>query len=42
MGLDEAERERAPGVFRLLMGKKEAEGRRSWMEKEGHTIEADL
>src|SRR5260221_3319902 len=42
MRLDEREREAAQGVFRLLMGKKEAEGRRAWMEKEGHTIEADL
>jgi topoisomerase-4 subunit B len=42
MRLDDAEREKAQGVFKLLMGKKEAEGRRAWMEKEGHTIEADL
>ena len=42
MRLDERERESAEGVFKLLMGKKEAEGRRAWMEKEGHTIEADL
>jgi topoisomerase-4 subunit B len=40
--LDEAERERAQGVFKLLMGKTEASSRRAWMEKEGHTIEADL
>ena len=42
MRLAEGERESAHGVFKLLMGKKEAEGRRAWMEKEGHTIEADL
>ena len=42
MRLDARERETAPGVFKLLMGKKEAEGRRAWMEKEGHTVEADL
>jgi len=42
MRLDERERTAAQGVFKLLMGKKEAEGRRAWMEKEGHTIEADL
>jgi topoisomerase-4 subunit B len=42
MRLDDREREAAQGVFKLLMGKKEAEGRRAWMEKEGHTIEADL
>jgi topoisomerase-4 subunit B len=42
MRLDGREREVAQDVFKLLMGKKEAEGRRSWMEKEGHTIEADL
>ena len=42
MRLDDAERASGPDVFKLLMGKKEAEGRRQWMEKEGHTIEADL
>ena len=42
MRLDAAERETAHGVFKLLMGKKEVEGRRQWMEKEGHTIEADI
>jgi topoisomerase-4 subunit B len=42
MRLDDQELEVAQGVFKLLMGKKEAEGRRAWMEKEGHTIEADL
>jgi topoisomerase-4 subunit B len=42
MRLDDAERAAAEGVFKLLMGKKEAESRRAWMEKEGHTIEADL
>jgi topoisomerase IV subunit B len=42
MRLDEMEHERAPQVFKLLMGKTEAAGRRAWMEKEGNTIEADL
>jgi topoisomerase-4 subunit B len=42
MRLDAGGREAAHGVFRLLMGKTEAAGRRAWMEKEGHTIEADL
>jgi len=42
MRLDAAEYVAAPPVFKLLMGKTEAAGRRAWMEKEGHTIEADL
>ncbi|MFZ3322241.1 MAG: DNA topoisomerase IV subunit B [Usitatibacter sp.] len=42
MRLDDAEREVAQDTFRLLMGKSEAAGRRAWMEKDGHTIEADL
>ncbi len=42
MRLDPAEYEAAPPVFKLLMGKTEASSRRAWMEKEGHTIEADL
>ncbi len=42
MRLDASEHEVAPVVFKLLMGKTEAAGRRAWMEKEGHTIEADL
>src|SRR3954463_7049058 len=42
MRLDDQERETAQGVFKLLMGKKEAEGRRAWMEEKGHLIEADL
>jgi topoisomerase-4 subunit B len=42
MRLDDPERETAQGVFKLLMGKKEAEGRRAWMEEKGHLIEADL
>jgi topoisomerase IV subunit B len=42
MRLDESEREAAQTIFKLLMGKTEAAGRRAWMEKEGHTIEADL
>ncbi len=40
--LDDAEREVAQGVFRLLMAKGEAAGRRAWMEERGHLIEADL
>ena len=42
MRLDDAERTLAQETFKLLMGKTEAAGRRAWMEKEGHTIEADL
>ena len=42
MRLDDAERKVAEGVFKLLMGKTEAAGRRAWMEEKGHTIEADL
>ncbi len=42
MRLDPAEHAAAPPVFKLLMGKTEAAGRRAWMEQEGHTIEADL
>ena len=42
MRLDPAEYEAAPKVFKLLMGKTEAAGRRAWMEKEGHIIEADV
>jgi topoisomerase-4 subunit B len=42
MRLDDAERKVAEGVFKLLMGKAEAAGRRAWMEEKGHLIEADL
>ncbi len=42
MRLDEGARAAAHDVFKLLMGKSEAGSRRAWMEKEGHTIEADL
>ncbi len=42
MRLDARERELAQGVFRLLMAKGEAAGRRAWMEEKGHLIEADL
>jgi topoisomerase-4 subunit B len=42
MRLDDKEREVAQDVFKLLMAKGEAAGRRAWMEKEGHLIEADL
>ena len=39
---DDRERETAQGVFRLLMAKGEAGGRRAWMEEKGHLIEADI
>jgi topoisomerase-4 subunit B len=42
MRLDDSERPAAFDTFKLLMGKTEAASRRAWMEKEGHTIEADL
>jgi topoisomerase-4 subunit B len=42
MRLGDAERETAQGVFKLLMAKGEAAGRRAWMEEKGHLIEADL
>ena len=42
LALDDREREIAQGVFKLLMAKGEAAGRRAWMEEKGHTIEADL
>ena len=42
MRLDDAEREAAQGMFKLLMAKGEAGGRRAWMEEKGHTIEADI
>jgi len=42
MRLDDAEREGAHGVFKLLMAKGEAAGRRAWMEEKGHTVEADI
>jgi topoisomerase-4 subunit B len=42
MRLGDAEREIAQGVFKLLMAKGEAAGRRAWMEEKGHLIEADL
>jgi len=42
MRLDDAEREVAQGVFKLLMAKGEAAGRRAWMEEKGHTVEADI
>ncbi|HUP29407.1 MAG TPA: DNA topoisomerase IV subunit B [Usitatibacter sp.] len=42
MRLDPAEYEAAPAVFKLLMAKGEAAGRRAWMEEKGHLIEADL
>ena len=38
----DAEREAAQGVFKLLMAKGEAAGRRAWMEDKGHTVEADI
>ena len=42
LALDDKEREVAQGVFKLLMAKGEAAGRRAWMEEKGHLIEADL
>ena len=42
MRLPDAEREAAQDIFRLLMAKGEAAGRRAWMEEKGHTIEADI
>jgi len=42
MRLDDRERELAQGVFKLLMAKGEAAGRRAWMEEKGHLIEADI
>ena len=30
------------GIFKLLMAKGEAAGRRAWMEEKGHLVEADL
>jgi topoisomerase-4 subunit B len=42
MRLANSEREAAHGVFKLLMAKGEAAGRRAWMEEKGHLIEADL
>lgn len=42
MRLDDAEREVAQPVFKLLMAKGEAAGRRAWMEEMGHLIEADI
>ena len=42
MRLEAGEREAAQGVFRLLMAKGEAAGRRAWMEDKGHLIEADI
>jgi len=42
MRLDDKEREIAQEVFKLLMAKGEAAGRRAWMEEKGHLIEADI
>ena len=42
MRLADAERDSVHGVFKLLMAKGEAAGRRAWMEEKGHLIEADL
>jgi topoisomerase-4 subunit B len=42
MRLASGEREAARGIFKLLMAKGEAGGRRAWMEEKGHTIEADI
>ena len=42
MRLDGGGREAARNVFKLLMAKGEAGGRRAWMEEKGHLIEADV
>jgi topoisomerase-4 subunit B len=42
MRLAPGERDKAQDVFKLLMAKGEAAGRRAWMEEKGHTVEADL
>jgi topoisomerase-4 subunit B len=42
MRLGDTERDTTQGVFKLLMAKGEAAGRRAWMEEKGHLIEADL
>jgi topoisomerase-4 subunit B len=42
MRLGGEERSTVSGVFKLLMGKTEAAGRRAWMEEKGHLIEADI
>src|SRR5688572_2938693 len=42
MRLAGEERSTVSGVFKLLMGKTEAAGRRAWMEEKGHLIEADI
>ena len=42
MRLGDEERSAVSGVFKLLMGKTEAAGRRAWMEEKGHLIEADI
>ena len=42
MRLPETEREPARDVFKLLMAKGEAAGRRAWMEAKGHQVEADV
>jgi topoisomerase IV subunit B len=42
MRLGTEDRQAADVVFKKLMGKTEAAARRSWMEEQGHTIEADI
>jgi topoisomerase IV subunit B len=42
MRLDSDEDKQAREVFKLLMAKGEAAGRRAWMEEKGHLVEADL
>jgi topoisomerase-4 subunit B len=42
MRLAPGERDKAQDIFKLLMAKGEAAGRRAWMEEKGHTVEADL
>jgi topoisomerase-4 subunit B len=42
MRLQDGRREDAQGVFKLLMARGEAAGRRAWMEEKGHLAEADV
>ena len=42
MRLGAEERATTQAIFKLLMAKGEAAGRRAWMEEKGHLIEADL
>ena len=42
MRLGAGGRDEAHDIFKLLMAKGEAAGRRAWMEEKGHLVEADL